>query len=57
MNNAFSRASRGSSFETTEAETNNTNVIFKVLQTILILLTSLMHPNHGLDLREIKGMC
>lgn len=57
MNNAFSRASRGSSFETTEAETNNTNVIFKVLQTILILLTSLMHPNHGLDLREIKRMC
>lgn len=40
----------------TEAETNNTNVIFKVLQTILILLTSLMHPNHGLDLRETKGM-
>lgn len=57
MNNDLSRASHGSSFETTEAETNNTNVIFKVLQTILILLTSLMHPNHGLDLREIKGMC
>lgn len=57
MNNDFSRTSHGSSFETTEAETNNTNVIFKVLQTILILLTSLMHPNHGLDLREIKGMC
>lgn len=29
-------------------------MIFEVLETILILLTSLVHPNHGLDLRGTK---
>lgn len=36
-------------------QASNTHVISEVLETVLILLTSLVHPNHGLDLRRDKN--
>lgn len=32
----------------------NTHVILEVLKTISVFLTSLVHSNHGLDLRKTK---